>query len=352
MANLLLGSRGIDDIMGHRVTSNQVVVFQSETSVVSQHPPISHPPRTSSLHSPIMQLTGHEAEVNTCRFSPTGQSFASGSFDRSIFLWSVYGECENYNVLRGHTGAITDIHYCPDGTRLVSCSVDRTLSLWDLETGERLKKLKGHTSFVNSCSPSRRGPQLFSSGSDDGTVRVWDPRQRSCVKLFNSTYQVTAVAFGDAGDQVFSGGIDNHVHVWDLRRDALIYKLSGHSDTVTGISVSPEGSRLLSNSMDNTVRVWDVRAFVSGGRELKQLLGVQHTFEKKLLRCAWTPDGGKVASGSGDQCVYVWNVESGHTLYKLPGHTGSVNDVDFHPHEPILLSGSSDKNLFLGELML
>ena len=36
-------------------------------------------------------------------------------------------------------------------------------------------------------------------------------------------------------------------------------------------------------------------------------------------------------------------------LYKLPGHLGSVNDVDFHSVEPIILSASSDKQIYLGE---
>lgn len=35
-----------------------------------------------------------------------------------------------------------------------------------------MKRLKGHTSFVNSCYPARRGPQLVCTGSDDGTVKV------------------------------------------------------------------------------------------------------------------------------------------------------------------------------------
>lgn len=33
--------------------------------------------------------------------------------------------------------------------------------------------------------------------------------------------------------------------------------------------------------------------------------------------------------------VYVWDTQSRRILYKLPGHDGSVNDVDFHPKEPI-----------------
>ena len=33
--------------------------------------------------------------------------------------------------------------------------------------------------------------------------------------------------------------------------------------------------------------------------------------------------------------VYVWDTVTQRILYKLPGHLGTVNDVDFHPNEPI-----------------
>ena len=33
--------------------------------------------------------------------------------------------------------------------------------------------------------------------------------------------------------------------------------------------------------------------------------------------------------------VYVWDTTSRRTLYKLPGHAGAVNEVAFHPEEPI-----------------
>ena len=70
------------------------------------------------------------------------------------------------------------------------------------------------------------------------------------------------------------------------------------------------------------------------------------------VQCAWTPDGKHVGCGSADRNVYVWNVASRALKYRLPGHTGSVNDVDFHPSEPVVLSASSDKRLYLGELTL
>lgn len=55
---------------------------------------------------------------------------------------------------------------------LVTAATDKTVALWDVEVGERIKKLKGHTTFVNSCQIARRGPQLICSGSDDGTIKV------------------------------------------------------------------------------------------------------------------------------------------------------------------------------------
>ena len=33
--------------------------------------------------------------------------------------------------------------------------------------------------------------------------------------------------------------------------------------------------------------------------------------------------------------VYVWDAVTQRLEYKLPGHLGSVNDVHFHPKEPI-----------------
>ncbi|PNH01670.1 U5 small nuclear ribonucleoprotein, partial [Tetrabaena socialis] len=75
-----------------------------------------------------------------------------------------------------------------------------------------------------------------------------------------------------------------------------------------------------------------------------------HNFERNLLRCDYSADAAKVTCGSADRMVYVWDTSTRKLLYKLPGHSGSVNEVAFHPKEPIIGSASSDKTIFLGEL--
>jgi len=336
-------------VLKKQKTGNEIVATDSGASskALMAAPGV---PRTSSLEAPIMQLSGHKGEVFTVRIGPTGKHLASGSFDKQIFLWNIHGECTNYAVLSGHASAVLEVGWFSNETHLLSCSADKSVAYWDHEALTRVRKFTQHSSFVNSCSPSRRS-QTFASGSDDGTVRVWDARQKRSVFVFESKFPVLSVALSPDDLSVFSGGIDNVIKKWDIRspgEPALF--LDEHTDSVTGVKISHDGSYLLSNSMDNTVRIWDVRPYVKGSRCVKIFEGLQHNFEKNLLRCAWAPDGSKIAGASADRFVYIWDTTSRRILYKLPGHRGSVNDVDFHPTEPIIASCSSDQTIFLGEI--
>lgn len=72
------------------------------------------PPRLSNLQAPIVQLSGHEAEVYSARFAPDGRSIVSAGFDMRIMLWEVYGDCENYATLKGHSGAVMEVQFTTD----------------------------------------------------------------------------------------------------------------------------------------------------------------------------------------------------------------------------------------------
>ena len=308
-------------------------------------------PRTSSLEAPIMLLTGQEAAVYAFQFGPTGEFAASGGAERAIYLWEVYGDCANYNVLRGHKNAVLELSWLRDGRGLASCSADKSVALWDACKGKRRRKYEGHSGVVNSVSASRVDDCLV-SGGDDGLCLLWDTRERRSVQTLPGAYAVTAVALDDEARRVFVGGLDEKVKCWDLRMDdAPLYDLAGHSDTITGLALSPDGTMLLSNAMDAKLHCWDVKPVADDEDRLtKTFEGHQHDFHKNLLRCAWSHDSEKVACGSSDQIVHVWDVATTEELYYLPGHKGSVNEVHFHPKEPILGSASSDKTVYLGEI--
>ncbi|KAE9968221.1 hypothetical protein BLS_005968 [Venturia inaequalis] len=304
--------------------------------------------------SPVMELQGHNGEVFATRFDPTGQFIASGSMDRSIsVLWRTYGACENFGVLPGggHKGAILDLQWSRDSKVIYSASADQTLASWDLDTGTRIRKHLGHSEVINCMDVSKRGEELLVSASDDGYIGIWDPRQKEAVDFIETEFPVTAVALAEAGNELYSGGIDNDIKVWDMRKKAVAYALMGHTDTITSLQVSPDSQYLLSNAHDSTVRTWDIRPFAPADRAVRTYDGAPTGFEKNLFRASWDSTGKKIAAGGGDRNVAVWDVATGKLLNKLPGHKGAVNDVGFHPGgEPIIVSGSSDRMVLLGEL--
>ncbi|KTW26015.1 hypothetical protein T552_03285 [Pneumocystis carinii B80] len=328
-----------------KVVSDDVVSSKDKQNTL-----IEMIPRTSGLKAPIMQLTGHQGEVFSCKFDLSGRYIASGSFDQLILLWNTYGDCSNFGQLKGHKRAILDLQWSRDSRVIYSASADQTVGTWDLETGQRLRKHTGHEDIINCIATIRRGTEFFATGSDDTTISLWDGRQKNAVDYFDAAYAVTAVAFNEDGSQLFSGGLDNDIKVWDLRKRSIIYKIVGHADTITSLQISPDNNYLLSNAMDNTVRIFDIRPFVPSSRQVKVLKGALHGIEKNLIRASWSYDGLRVAAGSADRTVIIWDVSSAKLTYKLPGHKASVNAVDLHPHEPIILSASSDRSLFLGEL--
>jgi len=201
---------------------------------------------------------------------------------------------------------------------------------------------------VNSISVSKRDNRLFTTAGNDNLVLLWDTRQKKPAYTITYEYPVTAVQFIEEKNQIYTGGIDNIIRQWDIRTNSASLSLLGHTDTVTGLKLDPFGVYLLSSAMDNTVRVWDIRPFAPDLRCVKILLGASHNFERSLLRCAWAPDGSMVTTGSADRFVYIWDTTTRKIKYKLPGHKGSVNEVVFHPKEPIIGSCSSDKTIFFG----
>lgn len=251
-------------------------------------------------------------------------------------LWNTYGQCENYGQLTGHRGAVLDLQWSRDSRSLFSASADMTLGSWDVETGERVRRHVGHEEIINCLDISKRGQELLVSGSDDGSIGIWDPRQKDALDYLQTELPITAVALSEAGNEIYSGGIDNTIHAWDIRKKAIVYSMAGHTDTITSLQISPDSQTLLSNSHDSTVRTWDIRPFAPTNRQVKTYDGAPVGLEKNLIRASWDPKGEKIAAGSGDQTVVVWEAKTGKLLYKLPGHKGTVNDVRFSPNdEPI-----------------
>jgi len=108
-------------------------------------------------------------------FSPDDRFLASAADDGTIILWDLETG-QSIRTLSGHTAQVRDVAFSPDGRFLVSAGWDKSVRVWEASTGRSISNLVGHSNWVNSARFDSTGHWIISAGSD-GTVRIWDARE-------------------------------------------------------------------------------------------------------------------------------------------------------------------------------
>ncbi|MBD2329655.1 AAA-like domain-containing protein [Alkalinema sp. FACHB-956] len=283
----------------------------------------------------LKALKGHDDEVNSISFSPNGRLIAraSGQQEKTVRLWRVESG-QFLKALKGHSDGIESVSFSPNGNIIASGSWDRTVKIWSVE-GNLLKTLKGHLAPIMSVSFSPDG-SMIASASRDKTVRLWILQRRGPEALQGHSKNVTSVSFSPDGRIIASGSKDKTIKLW-TREGQLLKTLQGHTDDVYSVNFSPDGRIIASGSKDKTIKLW-----TREGQLLKTLQG--HTGDVYSMN--FSPDGRIIASGSKDKTIKLWTRE-GQLLKTLQGHTGDVYSVNFSPNGRMLVSGSWDATVRL-----
>ena len=105
----------------------------------------------------------------------------AASADGSARVWDMeIGDC--VLLMEGHTAAVTDLAVAEGGSLLVTCSADHTARVWGLDKGQCKAVLQGHTAAVNAVVVDTRG-RFAVTASADATGRVWDLHSGQCVHV-------------------------------------------------------------------------------------------------------------------------------------------------------------------------
>lgn len=81
---------------------------------------------------------------------------------------------------------VRTVAFSPASTRLAAAGDARVIALYDVQHGEQVANLTGHSAWIFSVDWSDTGEYLL-SGSFDGKVKVWSIDTRQCVATHSET---------------------------------------------------------------------------------------------------------------------------------------------------------------------
>jgi WD40 repeat protein len=200
----------------------------------------------------LATVEGHDNSVTCVSFSGDGTFFATSSYDKTLRLWSV-ADCINSEF---EVGAFFD----------------------DAAMEWRRRRLElcicvGHTDRVTSCSVSPNG-KFVASGSKDACVMIWNAAMSEemttlrakglevaiapIFRLDGHSGGINSVKFAVDSIRVASGSDDGSIRLWDFSGGSTPVP-SGHSDVVSGVTAVVRGECGCSVSINGQLKYWDCR---------------------------------------------------------------------------------------------
>jgi WD40 repeat protein len=274
------------------------------------------------------------AAVWDIAFSPNGQLIAVARENRLLIQHLIYnrriiGRCDPSQQLVPVFG----LAFLPDGASIVTTGGD-TIQLWDAITGKAFSKPLSHK-FLSTFSHSRDGTRIV-TGSDDGTVRLWDTAtQKPIGKGMWHTGPVNSAIFSPDAKHIVTASHDKTARLWNGVTGEPMGAVMRHEDVVASAIFSPDGIRVATASWDKTVRLWDAATGMPAGEVLPH--------DEAVAMVAYSPDGSRIVTGSNTG-LSLWDGAAGKEVERVEG---PVQSVAFSPDGTRIMTTDSESRITL-----
>uniref|UniRef100_G3PQS4 WD repeat domain 47a n=1 Tax=Gasterosteus aculeatus aculeatus TaxID=481459 RepID=G3PQS4_GASAC len=272
---------------------------------------------SSPIKQPVVRFKRnkhHKGSIYCAAWSHCGQLLATGSNDKYVKVLPFSAETCNATgpdlEFSMHDGTIRDLAFMegPEsgGAILISAGAgDCNIYTTDCQRGQGLHALSGHTGHILSLYSW--GGWMIASGSQDKTVRFWDIRVPSCVRVVGTAFHgsgspVATVAVDPSGRLLATGQEDSACMLYDIRGGRIVQVYRPHTSDVRSIRFSPGAHYLLTGSYDNKVIVSNLQGDLT--KPLPQTVVGEHG--DKVIQCRWHPQDLSFLSSSADRTVTLW----------------------------------------------
>ena len=336
-----------------------------------------------------MRREGWLNTVSQLAFSPDGQHLASsgGKYD-AAYVWHLQtGEqiakfTVDEELQPRHRPSRIPLTFSPDGRLLIGATPENTFSVWNIETGERLAHLTGHSFQLTALflSPCRK---FLASVDQDGDLHKWEVDKLTtdesipvitdlpkAINLVHYTFSSdsTLLAAAVSGTTITVSDVENNreiatlVHKEIVKRVRFLQKgtqliitgedtlqlwnigeptpqppaIRDHTSVCGSVKFSPDGQTLAAGYFSGEIHLRDVQELKSHTTFRCEGLNMTRSID-------FSPCGKKLAATSYDKIVRVWNItKSKAPPAELTGHQAVLYVLAFSPKGDLLVSADSN----------
>ncbi|XP_055295710.1 WD repeat-containing protein 55 homolog [Sitodiplosis mosellana] len=201
--------------------------------------------KTLRTHPPTISIDDYVVDLS---FHPTEDILAAGTIsgDAVIYKYSVDGNVLA-NTLELHVKAIRDIEFNHDGNVLYSASKDRSILMTDMETGKFIRCYEqAHEQPVSQMNVFDEN--LFATGDDDGTVKVWDIREKGNNPIFSLKEvddYITSILTNDAKKMLLTTSGDGYLTAINIGSRKLSVQSEPYDEELTCMGLFRNDSKLV-----------------------------------------------------------------------------------------------------------
>lgn len=207
-------------------------------------------------------------------------------------------------------------------SQIASSNFEGVVQVWDVTRSQVFLEMREHERRVWSVDFSLADPTMLASGSDDGSVKLWNINQGASVGTIKTKANVCCVQFpADSSRSLAFGSADHRIYYYDLRNSKMpLCTLIGHEKTVSYVKFI-DSANLVSASTDNTLKLWDLSMCTSRVLDSPLQSFTGHTNVKNFVGLSVSE--GYIATGSETNEIFIY-----HKAFPMPALAFKFGSTD------------------------
>ncbi|KAH3681167.1 hypothetical protein WICPIJ_007862 [Wickerhamomyces pijperi] len=301
-------------------------ISPNRTPAFTKSPPYGHSNQTSSSHNFSNSNSSSSSSANLNNYKSEEWSFKGSS--EVVAITKLHDPSENVIISAGKNSL--------QMIQLDNSSPDSPVAEDLLTANFYAKNKKKLGSILDVKSGHQNYSRLVAASTTTGSIFLFNTeksndKSKAITKLADHNRAVNVISFNKIDTHLLlSGSQDGSMKLWDLRARNLKPQLTmnGNSDSVRCLQFSPHNSKKFCAVFDSGIlQRWDLRNVSQFDRKFNAHTGPGLTLD-------WNADLDYVATGGRDKQLQIWNM-SGNDMRQYPEHviyaSSPIANVSFRP---------------------